>query len=626
MEIINPGKPKPPKFIYEKWKLDVPDAKASQLEKDRFVDRELNRWIVGNNGLCGRHYAYMTQGSIRVTEGNIIRPFYRDGDEMMFEEYEKCIKMGEDLMVVKRREFGLTSIFAGFEPIYNAIINKGSTSLITSADAKRLQTAFSEKVMVMYGNLEDDFRPAHLRERMAGFLHLGIKDKSTGKVSGADSKIYCIETAASDTNAKAFEAYRSNYIFADELFLHPRAGLVRSSAQATLSKGFSKMGPMVLGGSCGSENKTESEALKKGAALGEQLWRDSESLDLKTVFVPGWLCISNADELDDNGRKTGIKLNFCVNGYSDEKKATEWILKKRDKLERATDKEPYYNFIKQYPLHIEEVFEINRAAFFPVDVYKNLNKAKVSCHEQDSPVGRFDLEREGDRIIRRPNHKGSFYIMAEPQSNETYIGGIDPIPYGDANEKVGSDSALVIKGLTTQEYVAYISERDLDSDVSINKCIMLQEYYKSYRFPFGALTNVEKNRAEVLIKTYADKGKSHLLSNTPTHLGIEYVSKNIKKGWFNNQHTLIRGNHYIVEFLKKHAIRLRLLRLVEELLRFPTGNLDVLDAMRSCEILDAELSEIDKKRYIPIATKKTRIITRNANGQTEYKWVDCPVK
>lgn len=627
IEILDKTRPKPPKFVYEKWaKKWKPAENASRLEKDRFVDQELNRWVKGFEGLSGRHYMYMTMGSIRDSMGEIIRPIWRDGDMMMFEEYEHCVKMGLDLMVVKRREFGLTSIFAGMEPIYNAIINKGSTSLITSADSKRLQTAFSEKVMVYYSNLEDDFRPGHLRERMAGFLHLGIKDKATGKILGADSKVYCIETASSDTNAKAFEAYRSNYIFLDEAFIHPRVAQVRSSAQATLSKGFSKMGAMVIGGSCGAETKEEAEALRKGAALGERLWNDSESLDLKTVFVPGWLCIANADELDSKGNKTGVKLNFCVNGYSDEKAATEWILKKREKLEKASDKGPYYNFIKQYPLTVQEVFEINRAAFFPPEVYRDLNKAKAVVVGGESPTGVFDLVRENGVVIRRPNNKGSFYILAEPKANETYIAGMDPIPYGDSSETEGSDNATSIKGLTTQEYVAYICERDLDADASVEKCILLQEYYKSQRFPHGAIVNIEKNRGEVVLKTYKDKGKEHLLARTPTHLGIEYVHTKSKYGWFANQHTMIRGNHYIVEFLKKYSLNQRLLRLIEEALVFPQGKLDLFDSMRSCEILDAEITESDKKVFMPVATRKLPIVTRDSSGRTVTKWIDAPIR
>jgi len=259
---------------------------------------------------------------------------------------------------------------------------------------------------------------------------------------------------------------------------------------------------------------------------------------------------------------------------------------------------------------------------FPVDVYQNLNKAKQACHDEESPVGVFDLVREGNEIIKRPNLKGSFHILASPQPTETYIGGIDPIPFGDANEKEGSDNALIIKGVMTQEYVAYICERDLDSDVAVEKCILLQEYYKSQRYPHGAIANVEKNRGEVLIKTYKDKGKEHLLSNTPTHLGIEYVDKKIKKGWFNNDHTMIRGNHYQTEFLKKHAIRLRLLKLITEILRFPIGNNDLFDAMRSCEILDAELSAISKKMVPQMITRRLPITTMDSSGRTIVKWVN----
>jgi len=395
------------RFVYKE-----PDTFRTTYEKEQYWDIEEKRWHEGYRGLTGRHYAYLTIGRIKTVTGKIIRPIWRDGDEYIIEEYERSIKLTQDTMVIKRREFGLTSLFGGFEPIYQAITSPGCTSLITSADKTRVQNLFTDKTMVMYNGLDNYIRPNRLSERDSRFLHLAEKDKRTGKITGLDSKIVCRETADSDTNAKCFEAYRARYIFLDELFLHPRPTIVRNSSQSCLMQGFEKKGFMVFGGSCGTEKNSDVEALKKGAYLGQQLWNDSVVLGIRALFIPGWMCIEGAPEIDDNGLPTGKMLSFMENGHSDEKGATEWILKKRSILEKAQDKSPLYNFIKQYPLTIDEVFDINKMGVLPEYVYKKLNIAKKEIMRGENPVMQCDLYRDLDGKVRtKEDKKGSFFIL-----------------------------------------------------------------------------------------------------------------------------------------------------------------------------------------------------------------------
>jgi hypothetical protein len=591
VEIINKSKPKKAPFVYE-----PPPAFKNRYEEDKYWDTWLERCHEGYNGLTGRHYAYLTIGSVKTVSGQIIRPYWRDGDQQVFEHSDYArYKTHEDEMIVKRREFGLTSIYGGFEPIYNCLINPGSINLLTSADKFRTKGMFSSKTMVMYENLilpERDI-PKQNYTRVDGFLSLS---HSEGK-SLSGSEVWCLETADSDLAAKKLESFRAMSIFLDELFLHPRAAIVHSSAQASVMQGFKKVGHIVMGGSCGAETEAEVAAMRTNSEMVERLWRDAKNIGVSAIFLPGTLCIDEAPELDDDGYPTGKIVKFMENGYSDQEKAKEWILKQRAKLERAEDKTRFYTFVKNYPLTIDEVFDINKMGVLPPDIYAALDAAKRKIHETGQPksyVVRRDSETGKPEKIE--SNKGKVIIVKDAEPNKTYISGTDPIPFGDRDLDDGSDYAIAIKCIEDQEYVAVYAERNLDSDYVIGTAIALQQMYPSSQFPNGAPTMMEANRGEVAMKLYKDSGNSDLLADRPNRLGIIYHDKKSKKGWNNNDKTGPRANNYFIQFLRKYADRIKILRIISECMAFPKGNTDVVDAIKSCEVFEKDIEELDKKR------------------------------
>ena len=294
------------------------------------------------------------------------------------------------------------------------------------------------------------------------------------------------------------------------------------------------------------------------------------------------LCINGADEIDDNGRKTGKKLTFMENGYSSQEKATDWIMKRRTVLERAKDKSHFYNFVKSYPLTIEEVFEINKMGILSPEIYQSLNEAKKETvlTPEKKVYLRQDSYTKDIKVVN--DAKGNIWVAEEPKSGFTYISGTDPIPLGPNISEEGSQYANVIYCLEEEKAVAYLSERTLDADSLIRNNILLQEWYKSDEFPNGAPTMMEYNRGEVAMRIYKELNKEHLLADRPKNLGIIYEeSIKGKKGWYSNDKTIARANNYLVKNLTNYADRIRLLRLIEECSKFPNGNLDLLDAYKS---------------------------------------------
>jgi len=225
-------------------------------------------------------------------------------------------------------------------------------------------------------------------------------------------------------------------------------------------------------------------------------------------------------------------------------------------------------------------------------------------------------------IKTQKNKTGKFFILSSPKEGEEYIAGQDPIPFNDSNVEKGSDHVIAIKARMEQVYVAYYAYRSLNSEVVMNDIIRLQEWYKCNRFPKGALCNIERNAGGVSRKIYETRNKLDLLSDRPTHLGIEYEDKTVTKGWYKNERTEARGNKFFIDFLLGHGEKIRFQRLLDELKRFPEGNNDLIDAVISCEILDNELVEKDKKFiFRPVVPRQVREVYLDEQGFSQTRWV-----
>jgi hypothetical protein len=358
---INDSKPKE-LFSWEGF----PDfEKMTRIQLMRWLDKEKLRWAEGYGGLNGMHYFYVTIGTLKNARNKHIRPRVRDGDILVFEAYAEAKKREWDLFIAKRRGFALSSIFGAGVPFYYSLMEPGSVNLMTSADQKRLNALYRDKISPFYNGLFEFIKPDIVAGQQKNLLHLGKREGKT--ITGLDSLIMGVSTTGSFDEASAFEAYRATSIFVDEVFLHDYAKVVLASSQASISDDFVKINPVVLGGSCGV-------ASSKSAVEMQELWQDSVHSKILTVFVPGTMCIESAAELDENGEKTGKILNFCEGGISNQRAAAEWIDKTRGMLDRARDKTRLYQFIKAYPKTIDEVFEFNTIGALSEDVMNSLTE------------------------------------------------------------------------------------------------------------------------------------------------------------------------------------------------------------------------------------------------------------
>jgi len=595
------------KFEYESWAAKHGlNPNATKREKILWYEKEREFWHEGRFGLVGPHYFALTQGMVKTASGKRIRPFWRDADEDLYGSYVKAKDMGWDLMVLKRRELGLTLTFGGIIPLWIALTNPGSTSLLTSADKTRLEEMYKEKMRVAFDGLDKDFRPGVVSTRQWGYLHMG-RMGSDGTVEGLDSKIVARETV---DNPQAFEAYRAMHVFIDEFFLHPYADKVLRSAQASVKSGFTKLAPIVLGGSAG-------ESSIAGQKKGSALWRDAEILKLITVFVPGWKGISSAPKLDDKGNEIpGEFLNFCPNGHSDEQAATEWILRTREKLDKAEDKSALEVFIKQYPLEIQEVFSANAKGNLPKHVLDRIQTQERIVLGSQPPIEKVDLFVDMEGVIqKRPNKKSDIQILQVPEDGHTYIAGIDPIPFVSKNMGDGSKQAIVIKDLDLNRYVAIYAERDSDPDQIISNMINLQKYYNN------APAMLEVNRGGVVLDRYKVEGCMHLLARKPMSLFKGHAKRDNSHGYYKNDHTTERGNYYLMDYLYNYAEELLFLDIIDEAKNYLVDNTDFIDAMIACEILHRNIIEKTKSQEAKYTPKVKEIpVLKYVDGRYIRVW------
>lgn len=581
------------KFEYDKWfaryGLNPNDTKR---EKDYWWEKERDFWVEGRFGLVGPHYYALTQGKVKDARGYTKRPVWRDVDDMIYGGYMEARRTSHDVFVTKRREIGLSFIFGGIIPMWVAMTNPGSTSLITSADKKRLEALFKDKTRVVYDEFDAYARPGVVSTRQEGYLHMGKREPKTGTITGLNSQIITKETVDVPT---AFEAYRAMHVFIDECMLHPKADKVYKSAQASTKSGFLKIAPIVIGGSAG-------EATSVGQKLARTLWDGAKQLKIITMFIPGYLGIMEAPEIGEDGLETGRILNFCPNGHSDEQGAKEWILRTREMLDQLEDKSFLNTFIKQYPLEIQEVFSTVGIGAFPkpiLDKIENQERIILSTRPQLEKIQLY--EGPDGKIEKMLDSKSKIVILEEPIPGHTYIGGIDPIPFNSTNMGDGSEQAIAIKDLDTNRYVAVYSERDSEPDTIVRNMILMQRWYNE------AIAMIEINRGGVVKKAYKDAGWGKLLAKRPTFLGKGFVKDEEAIGYYKNDATSERGNTYLINYLTKHTEQIMFMQIIEQLKVYLVDNTDIVDAMVAAEILHMNIIEKAKK-MMPASEVRVRKI------------------
>lgn len=575
------------------YRYSPPPMFRTTYEEQKYWEEEKEKWVNGYNGLTGKHYFYLSQCKIKDgTHGALIRPIFRDVDMWIFEAIDKAISIQYDLGVIKRREVGLTSIGAGCLPNYFMRLYPGSTSIITSCDKPRIFAAFNDKTMIVYDNLNEKIRPSKVNRNQTKdhvYLKTLMRIKSAaGELEDRESEIYCSETVS---NPSAFSSKRCAYGFYDEFPLHPAREALIASSSSCFMKGTERTGFLLWGGTVEQGIKNETLSELRGIVA------DSKNSKTLILFVEAWM---------------GLDKFMSPNGWSNREAGTRWVEQELERLDKLESKTLFLAFKKNYPLKLEDALEMSDEGIFPPEVVAKINEQQKKIMNEPPPVATYSIE---GGLAVPDSVKGKFIILEHPKKGFTYISGTDPIPFANNDINDGSEYAICIKCRETDTYVAFYAERNMNSDVVVSNSIRLQEYY------FGAKTMLERNVGGVVLEKYKDFGRTDLLADKPSSLGIKFADARMTKGYFKNDKMAQRGNELLIKYLIHHADTIYFKRLLDELGEYLIKNTDLLDAVVACEIYDANIVRKNKSAVAPKTEKEIPVVIRDPiTGRTEIKW------
>jgi hypothetical protein len=397
-------KKKPEEMVSPFVRDEVPKTFISKQEEAKYWETEFKRWHDGHNGIAPSHYFLLSQCLIKKPNNKREYPDWRDWDAVLHEKYMNDRKYGNDLFVFKRRRFALSTVFGGSEPIRIALTNPGAICGLTSCDVPRGKQMVKEKLEVAFYGLSQQINLSRLTAQEVNNIkkdngiseHLQFR-KATGSRDGSNIRIEFLEdlqptgdvseimykqTSRKEDDSTAFEGGTLNYIFLDEFFLHPYANKVRSSSEACMLDGFTKVGMFVAGGSCGAMS---TEGIQNAIKVIE----DSNDVGSRTsvLFLPGTACIDKAPVFDEKGNVVpGKELSFMRNGISLEKEAEEWILKNREVLKKSSDPTKLKQFVKAYPLTLEELLEASSEGLISQDIADMFPKQEKNILNQREKI------------------------------------------------------------------------------------------------------------------------------------------------------------------------------------------------------------------------------------------------
>ena len=576
MEIIDKVKPASPKWVAP---IPKPLFKTS-LEKERYWEKEKLRWREGYGDgearISGMHYFYLTQGWLKDgSDGTLIRPSYRDNDEWIINPLHDAFwGLQNHVGLVKRREIGATSIGAGLLPAYTTRMFPSSTFGMTSCDQPRIFKAFSDKTEVFIKRLDADIRPVF--DRTVGFkenatrqqvfqrLPWVVKDPETGLPDYAYSELFARETSDTEESAKAFSGSRMRAGYYDEFPLHKRKAKLLGSSTSCYMKGTEQSGLLFWAGTV--EEGITPEQINEL----QKLVRQSEILKFNIIFAPAWW---------------GLKLD--KNGISDKEAGIRWVMEERERLDKLEDKAYLKNFIKNYPLTLDEIFELGGSSRFDEYAVQAINDQKKAIDAKMESIPLYSIKSASGETKAVPTNVGGTYILEHPKPNVDYIFGYDGIATSKLTSSDNANSKLALvgmKGIDPQSDLQFApvlkySERPKSIEDANKNVLEIMKYYNKYG---RAKIMGEVNGAgEHMIKMLMNAGMKSCIMVRKDLTKKGNVDTN--KFWFyRNDKILDWQNETLNIYYKNYAGMVWFRSLLEDAGLADDDNKDEEDALKAC--------------------------------------------
>ena len=551
--------PPPPLHIY----TPPPLLRSVKEAKEYYVEQEYPRWINGYNGLTGPHYFYIQECFLKDIDGNIFHPEWRQVDhEDIFKNVQECMDSGEGLMVVKPRDMGLTSIFAGGLPFYFARINPGCLINMTSKDKDAFVRMFDDKVMTTFENVSEyvlNREPLNKNNtKDQAYLKLSVKKLlEDGSQRAHTTTINVVETSENPRSVTKFSGGRAKYTFIDESGLHRRIRSLLQSLEATMQRGTDRKGFVCLGG-------TLEAALSNEQIIAyNNLLNDVKAFKIRTVFIPAY------------------KTLVMKNGWYDKDAGTKWVMGRREEKAKSSDSSDVRAEIMTYPLCMDDIFQFTKGGFFEEDVENILNRRLEEVSSDPEP--KVKLYPYNGTVEAKPDSGGMFIQLEAPKPGIVYYQAIDGIGGGteDGAAEGSKIASIIFKGFdpdggTYMPVSIYLERPKTVEDGYRNIANQIRHYNKYGQFKE---TNYETNigTGDHFGTFLKKEGLYQFAARRSDLTGRGYMDTN-KRGQAVNEHVMDWQRRHANMFLRQFGHQIPSPSLILDLIKPASENADLRSA------------------------------------------------
>jgi len=503
----------------------IPPMERGTLEHDDFWDEQDRRCLEGYAPIVdgvqypritGPHYFYLNMVQIMMLKQGakkkkLAHPYYRVLDHLIFLEIEKAEILGYGLIIGKARRMGLSYI-GDCMTLWNLLFHMNNECAIGAGKEDKATDLF-KKVIKSLDNLRPEYKVSYHKNKTELKLIYKVTENKVQKDEGIGSQL-TVKTFFSDPSA--FEGGSYSFFIFEEIGLQDNLIKSYKASEPCFMEGATQFGvPMMYG--TGGE-------VDKGSRDMKIVYEAPDSYNMKRLFIPAYMYYpGNVEKGDSEMEAMDDNANFFDprTGRTDEIKALEHILKRRQKASKSRD--GYIKEIQSRPTEEGHLFLktsgglLNRIylndqlqKIYDTEIpYKkvqgrlewdyddSLNWKLQRCHTQKERDKLHMLN--GSKVKFIEDDRGTVYKICDPinSSNMPYdadIGGIDSYDQQTDEDKGSMGASIIYRCFNgvTKDYnmpVAYIKEKgDASSDDTFYsnslklaifyKCKMLVEYSK----------------------------------------------------------------------------------------------------------------------------------------------------
>lgn len=580
----------------------------TDLEKQRYWGKQKEIWLDGINDIPGT-LAFKTQ-ELQIKDrdlGEIFRPICRDVDLLIHQKIQECRKKGKALVLIKGRGVG-ASAEIGCLTNYFMRVHPGTTSLITSKDQPSASSLFSEKIMVTFSNIDPDIRPEIINKnetKNASFLKTEIEYKGLdGKAVFNTSKCVVRETSDSLESATAFSGEGAIFGAYDEFWLGKRRDeLLMSSTSCYMNaKTRTMTGFLLCPGTV--EPRLTNEQLAELEIMIRQVTEKGMlgTMPAELLFIPCWMG------------------TFMTNGWSDEKRGTEWWMQNVEALKN--DKKALRAFKMNNPMSLDDIFELTSGGAYEDDVGEMLKATGEKLRKEPPVIQQTKLVKIGDTIQTTQSKEPNIFIAEQPKQNVQYWQLVDGTATGsETGSADGSDvCGMIVKGYDPNgdSYVpvCIYLERPKTVEQSYISLVNQLRYYNIFNGMVKCCA--EGNNTSDHFSTFLEKeGLGKYIQKRKDLSGKGNTEKN-KPFQYIGKDEIDFQYRFMNIFLRKYGHNIKFLMLIEDMLKPLSVNADMRSAFNMFSI--ALPTNFDKPVEHKKPLSKGRYVITVKNGQTQWEW------